>query len=415
METTFQNTTGIWVVKEPPSTGNLREVKNLQDEYEMAAALPQKWLLDPSILLPSTRTQAKKAKLADNIQSCNEVEQYWAAKRLVGLVVQKAAEHDIPLDDAKLAKRIVQRVSDIDRANAITAGKKFAMGLAAARKHHSAALEGLEKEFEKGTFDSEVLNTHLPEMKGPYWKFIKTALEAKRVEEAQEECAIAEQQLQTMHQQQAASPTGQDEQMSDADALRLLWTRLTGPFLLSLKSAWFKNHQACTAIVEKGKEMWVDRVDRLTAPQGDAPVDPLYLVPKGQDPLTMAMHNTEFMETLLAHPCCLLCDLDLADFETEHLSKAVAMFGERGIVLVIQTGTHEDQAEMLVREQSILSSLTLAKCARVWLQVNGEEPGPGITAASMQKQVGSVLVLAANKDDNALAKRVFGLYDSYSI
>ena len=135
-----------------------------------------------------------------------------------------------------------------------------------------------------------------------------------------------------------------------------------------------------------------------------------HLTAKGTDPLTKAMGNTIFLDMLIAAPCVLLIDLDLAPFEPEHVAKGVELFGQRGIVLVMHIGTREEQASMLASEQALLARLTLVACTRVWLQMDAEEPGPGIQASSSsQKQTGSVLVLSANEDDNVLAKRVSGL------
>ena len=367
--------------------------------------------MDPNILLASTRSQAKKAKTENSVLSCSDNEQYWACRRLFNLVLHKATEYNIPMDDTKLAKKIAQRVSVTERANVITVGKKFSKGLQAARKEHGAELNGLEPDFDSGKFDTEVQNTRSPDIKGPYWTFIKNALHNQELKDAQVEAAKAEEQLVHMLAPKADSPD-EDADLANAESLPLLHKRLSGPYLLTLRAAWWKMLPKWKEAVEKGKEMWVDRLDRLSPLASDeAPVETFHLTAKGTDPLTKAMGNTIFLDMLIAAPCVLLIDLDLAPFEPEHVAKGVELFGQRGIVLVMHIGTREEQASMLAKEAALLSKLTLGvACTRVWLQMDAEEPGPGIQASSSsQKQTGSVLVLSTNEDDNVLAKRVSGL------
>ena len=118
-------------------TGNLELFIELMDECLMQSAVPQAWFLDKHILMPSARSQVKKAKVEANATSCTEAEQGYAARRLLGAALTKAKEHDIPLDDPKFARRIAQRVSETDRASLITVAKKFTSGLQAASKHYN--------------------------------------------------------------------------------------------------------------------------------------------------------------------------------------------------------------------------------------------------------------------------------------
>ena len=114
------------------------------------------------------------------------------------------------------------------------------------------------------------------------------------------------------------------------------------------------------------------------------------------------------MEMVLARPCCLWLDLGVADYEAEALSQAVGIFGVNGIVIMLSTGTPDEQGDIIAKEQKLMQSLALASCARVWLQVDGAPGGVGVHADGNQKQTGSLMIFAGNIDGdrNPLAKRV---------
>jgi len=385
-------------------TGNLEMFMQLMDEHQMEAAIPQAWFLDKHILMPSSRAQVKKAKLDTNVVSCTAAQQGFAARRLLGLAITKAKEHDIPLDDPKFARRICQRVSDSDRSTAISVAKKFSVGLDAACQHYGRDFTSVLPEFTVGTFDTEIINTNKPEIKGPYWSFFKKAhqniLDIK-VEKVQE-------------LEKASTGATPDEDMDlDADtktSLQLCWKRLSGPYLWSLKSFWWKQKTEIAEVVAKGKEMLVDREDRHAgAPEDETMIKNQYqLTEKGKDPLSMALSNNKFLEVVLAKPCCLFCDLGLADYDALDLAKATGIFGVHGIVMLLQTGTHEENGIMMRKWQNIMCALRLAVSACVWLQVEGEAASVGVKVDQTQKQTGALMIFAGSVDldRNPLANRV---------
>jgi len=390
-------------------TGNLEMFMQLMDENLMEAAIPQAWFLDKNILLPSSRSQAKKAKLDTHVSSCTAAEQGFAARRLLGLAISKAKEHDIPLDDPKFARRICQRVSDSDRSTAISVAKKFSAGLSAACQHYGRDFTSVLPAFTTGTFDTEIINTNKPEIKGPYWSFFKKAhqdiLESRADQEAQ-------QALQELEKVSTGATPDQDMDL-DADtriSLQLCWKRLSGPYLWSLKSFWWKQKTELAEVVAKGKEMWVDREDRHgdTAEDESMIKDQYQLAEKGKDPLSLALSNNQFLEVVLAKPCLLFCDLGLADYHAEALDKAAGIFGEHGIVMLLQTGTHEEQGTMMGKWQNIMRALHLAVSACVWVQVEGEAAGVGVHADQIKKQTGALMIFAGSVDPdrNPLAFRV---------
>ena len=391
-------------------TGNLELFIELMDESLMQSAIPQAWFLDKHILMPSARSQVKKAKVEANATSCTEAEQGYAARRLLGAAITKAKEYDIALDDPKFARRIAQRVSETDRASLITVAKKFTSGLQAVSKHYGMDFTSLLPEFDKGTYDAEILNTRMPELKGPYWSFFKKASEQYHSTVAEKEAKQAELELEQITTGEAALDEDTALDANTKVSLQLCWQRLTNTFLLALKGYWWKQRQHITQVVEKGKEMWVDREDRL---RGDATdescgADQYQLTKKGTDPLSMILTNHKFMQLVLARPCCLWLDLGIADYDAEALEQALRIFGVNGLVLLLQTGTQEENGKMLEKEQTIMRSLSLAKCARIWLQVEAEAGGVGVQEANNKKQTGSLCIFAENTEalSNPLANRV---------
>lgn len=384
----------------------------LMDEHLMQSAIPQAWFLDKHILMPSGRTQVKKAKNDANAKSCTQAEQGYAARRLLGMALTKSKEHDIPLDDPKFAKRICQRVSDTDRALLVTVAKKFTTGMQAALKRYGHDFTSVLPEFDIGTYDDEILNTHAPELKGPYWSFIKRAFEDLQNTEAEKEAKQAELELEKI----TASEAAPDEDIAlDADTkttLLLVWRKMSGPYLLALKSYWWKQSKHIAELIEKGKEMWVDREDRLRGDATDEAVgaaDQYQLTKKGTNPMSMVLANNKFLEVVLSRPCCLFLDLGMADYDAEALSQVTGIFGVNGLVMMMHTGTQEEQGDMLAKEQSIMRLLSLARCTRVLLTVDAETAGVGVSKDSTKKQTGSLLIFAGNSDGsdrNALAKRV---------
>jgi len=388
-------------------TGNLEMFMQLMDEHLMEAAIPQAWFLDKNILMPTTAY--KKAKLDTNVVSCTAAEQGLAARRLLGLAITKAKEHDIPLDDPKFARRICQRVSDSERSTVICAAKKFSAGLDAACKHYGHDFPSVLPEFGAGMFDTEIINTNKPEIKGPYWSFFKKAHQNILDVTADKEVQQAHQELEKAI---AEAPPDKDMDL-DADtktSVQLCWKRLSGPYLWSLKSFWWKQKTEITAMVAKGKEMWVDREDRHGGDAEDEMMikDQYQLTEKGKDPLSMALSSNKFLEIMLAKPCCMLCDLGLADYNADALDKATKIFGEHGIVMLLQTGTHEEHGTMMAKWQSIMCALHLAVSACVWLQVEGETGGKGVHEDMTYKQTGALMIFAGSVDldRNPLANRV---------
>ena len=384
--------------------------QRLMEENLMQSAIPQSWFLAPHILMPSARSQVKKAKVDASVKSCTEAEQKFAARRLLGMAITKAKEHDIPLDDPKFARRISQRVSESERTLLITVAKKFTLGLQAASLHYSHDFASLLPEFDTGTYDDEIVNTRAPELKGPYWSFFKKANEDLHNAKAEEEAKQAE--LELVKITTEASAPDEDDAL-DADtrtSLRMVWRRMADAFLLSLKSHWWKQSKPIAELIDKGKEMWVDREDRRRGDATDEALgaDQFQLTKKGTNPMSMVLSNNKFMEMVLARPCCLWLDLGVADYEAEALSQAVGIFGVNGIVMLLQTGTPEEQGDIIAKEQSLMRSLALARCARVWLQVDGAPGGVGVHADGNQKQTGSLMIFAGNIDGdrNPLAKRV---------